>query len=166
MQKSLSTKKVDTAYIPGGATKYIQAPDVCWNKPFKAHCTEQYDRWLEEEGIYSETEAGNLKPPPRRVVIGWVLNAWNELSTEMIRKSFITCGLTNAIDGSDDDKIHCFKPGQPCEKGRQVLAEQLKLLNTVELNPFFMNDEDIDACAPEDILIDADHDSDEDIDVD
>ena len=25
---------------PGGCTKYIQAPVVSWNKPFKAICTE------------------------------------------------------------------------------------------------------------------------------
>ena len=49
--------------IPGGCTKYIQAPDVCWNKPFKANGTEMYDQWLSEEGLNLETSAGNLTPP-------------------------------------------------------------------------------------------------------
>ena len=28
------------------------------------------------------------------------------------------------IDGTDDDKIHCFKPGQPCAAGRTLLQEE------------------------------------------
>ena len=52
---SESTKSVISAYnttmavIPGGRTKYIQAPDVSWNKPFKAHITQLYDDWLAGE---------------------------------------------------------------------------------------------------------------------
>ena len=30
------------------------------------------------------------------------------------------------ISGNDDDQIHCFKPGQPCEAGRSVLADEMK----------------------------------------
>lgn len=164
--KSLTMKKVDTAYIPGGATRYIQAPDVSWNKPFKSHCAEQYDKWLEEEGIHTETEAGNLKAPPRKRVVEWILHAWDQLSKELIKKSFLTCGLTNAIDGSEDTEIHCFKPGQPCEKGRAVLSEQLKLLSTEEINPFIPDDNDIAASTPDNIVLDIDHDSDEDIEID
>ena len=41
--ESLKAKKVDLVIVPGGCTKYIQAPDVTWNKPFKASCTEKYD---------------------------------------------------------------------------------------------------------------------------
>ena len=89
-----------------------------------------------------------------------------ELSKEMIRKSFLACGLTNAVDGSEDDEIHCLKPGQPCEKGCELLREHLKLLNTEEENPFVPDAEDIAACMPEERLVDEDHDSDEDVEVD
>ena len=41
--KSLKARKVDRVIVPGGFTKYIQAPSVSWNKPFKASCTEKYD---------------------------------------------------------------------------------------------------------------------------
>ena len=37
--ESLKSKKIDPVIVPGGCTKYIQAPDICWNKPFKASCT-------------------------------------------------------------------------------------------------------------------------------
>ena len=75
VKKSLNTKKIDIVIIPVGCTKYIQAPDVSWNKTFKAHCTERYDDWLAAEGIDKETEAGNLKAPPRRSIIKWILDA-------------------------------------------------------------------------------------------
>ena len=34
-EKRLEEMNVDSLIIPGGYTKYIQASDVCWNKPFK-----------------------------------------------------------------------------------------------------------------------------------
>ena len=65
---------MDDTLIPGGCTRYIQGPDVSWNKPFKARCTEQYDDWLSEVGMYELTEAaGNLKAPPRRKIVQWKL---------------------------------------------------------------------------------------------
>ena len=62
--QSMRSKKIDVVIVPGGCTRYIQAPDVLWNKPFKAACTEEYDNWMGEVGIHSETAAGNLKAPP------------------------------------------------------------------------------------------------------
>ena len=32
-------------------TKYMQVPDVCWNKSFKAKVTEKYDEWM-SEGVH------------------------------------------------------------------------------------------------------------------
>ena len=49
------------------------------------------------------------KPPPRKVIVEWILSAWNAISCETNRKSFKSCALTTAIDGDEDDQIHCFK---------------------------------------------------------
>ena len=54
VSKDLKKMNVDSVVIPGGCTKYIQAPDVCWNKPFKARMTELYDQWL-SEGVHQFT---------------------------------------------------------------------------------------------------------------
>ena len=40
VKKLLKQLKTDDALLPGGCTKYIQAPDVVWNKPFKSHIME------------------------------------------------------------------------------------------------------------------------------
>ena len=109
VKQLLSSYKVDQALIPGGCTKYLQASNICWNSPFKAAVTEQYDEWL-AEGIHEYTEAGNMKAPPRRLIVQWILTVWKGLSESLIKKSFRCCALTVSNDGSED--------GRPCEMGK------------------------------------------------
>ena len=62
VEASLKVKTFDTVLVPRGCTKYIQTPNIAWNKPFEAISTEKYDEQLEAVGIYQETDAGNPKP--------------------------------------------------------------------------------------------------------
>ena len=71
--------ETNTDLVPGGCTKYLQAFDVCRNKPFKARMTELYDQWL-CEGVHQFTEDGNTKPSSRKRIIAWELDAWSQLS--------------------------------------------------------------------------------------
>ena len=96
--------------VPGGCAEYIQAPDVAWNKPFKAKVTEKYDAWM-ADGAHSFTAAGNMRGPSRPEIVKWVLEAWETLDRELIIRSFRSCALTVAPDGSEDDQIHCLKEG-------------------------------------------------------
>ena len=107
--KDLKTKKIESLIIPGGCTKYLQAPDVSWSKAFKAKAAEEYDEWLSTVGINRVTDAGNLKSPERRAIVQWILKAWDELTPETIVKSFKACALNIPVDGSEDENIHCFK---------------------------------------------------------
>ena len=45
---------------------------------------------------------GNLKQPTRQDVINWVSKAWTSITVESITKSFLSCGISNALDGSED----------------------------------------------------------------
>ena len=164
--QSLSAKKVDAVNVPGGCTKYIQAPDVLWNKPFKSSCTEKYDEWMGKVGIYSETAAGNLKSPPRRTVIQWILESWADISTELIKKYFPCCGLNLPIDGSDDNKIVCFRDEQPCSSGREMLKTQASMLLEPDDDPFKITESDVEDANDERQIIDSDDETDEDIDID
>ena len=74
MRKDLKEMKVDSVIIPGGCTEYIQAPDVCWNKPFIVRMTKFYDQWL-SEGVHQFTKGGNMKPPSRKIITELVLDA-------------------------------------------------------------------------------------------
>ncbi|RMX41294.1 hypothetical protein pdam_00017738, partial [Pocillopora damicornis] len=120
VKQELRTSKIDPLIVPGGCTKYIQAPDVVWNKPFKANVTEKYDEWMAGEA-HSFTAAGNMRAPARREIVKWILAAWDGLDKTMIINSFKSCALTVALDGLEDGHIHCFKENQPCRAGLQRL---------------------------------------------
>ena len=86
-----------------------------------------------------------IKPPHRKVVVEWILSAWNDISCETIRKSFKSCALTTtALDGDEDDHIHRFKPKE---------------------NPFVAIFGDVAEATPTEMLIDDDEEGDEEIDV-
>ncbi len=55
-------------------------------------------------------------------------------STEQIVRSFHSCGVTVAADGSEDHLIHCLKPGNPCSGALDILRDlQQTLHNGVEM---------------------------------
>ena len=43
--------------------------------------------------------------PTRQHIIDWVSQAWEPISRETITKSFLVCGISNAVDGSKDNLI-------------------------------------------------------------
>ena len=119
-KKALTKSKIKTVIVPGGCTKYIQAPDVVLNKPFKGRIEEFYDDWLAKEK-QNYWDAGNMKPVPRRLVVEWVIKFWQDISNETLAKSMKSCDLALAIDGTQDDLISCFKEGKKCAAGKALL---------------------------------------------
>ena len=67
VKKSLATKSL--AIVSSRCKMIVQAPEVWWNKTFKANCTEKYDDCLAAERINNEVEADDLKVPPRKEII-------------------------------------------------------------------------------------------------
>ena len=164
IKQELAQAKIDPVIVPGVCTEYIQAPDVAWNKPFKAKVTKKYDAWM-ADGAHSFTAAGNMRGPPRPEIVNWVLEAWETLDIELIIRSFRSCALTMAPDGSEDDQIHCLKEGQPCHTGQDRLAPiQQALTASCATDPFAdVTLSDVEEAAPESSLIEL---SDNDIEVD
>ena len=80
-----------------------------------------------------------MKAPAHTLLCEWVKQSWAAVSTDMVRKSFVTSAITTSIDGSDDDKIHYFKLDQPCAPGRTLLqekAEKARETPTDDHDPF------------------------------
>ena len=109
VKSDLQRLKFIVAVIPGGLTPVLQPLDKCLNKPFKDNITRQYLSWM-MTGSFEFTPAGKKKVPcwklPRNVVLKWVKQSWAEIPAEMVRKSFKTCGISNALDGTEDDEVY------------------------------------------------------------
>jgi hypothetical protein len=72
------------------------------------------------------TAAGNPKGPPMLEYLNWIADAWDKLPEETITNSFKICGINSASDGSEDDKIHCFKAKGPIPTGEELLKKARK----------------------------------------
>ena len=87
VKEALRQASVDAALVPGGCTKYIQAPDVSWNKPFKNLCQIAFDDWMAETE-HEITPAGRIKAPSRRSCVERILAAWESLPSDIMKKNF------------------------------------------------------------------------------
>ena len=79
----------------------LQPLDVCLNKPFKDRVRQ---KWM-AEGIHELTAGGRQKKPSEELVCRWIVEAWHDIPREMVANSFLKCGITNSLDGSEDDFI-------------------------------------------------------------
>ena len=78
----------------------------------------------------------------------------------MIVESFKSCALNLANDGSEDERIHCFKPKEPCHAGRQQLKSQLSVLDERNRD----NPSDVEDAVDDLNIVDA-SDDENDIDI-
>ena len=165
VQSSLKAKKIDIVITPGGAVRNI------FNFPMFAGINHLRIFALNTMTVGSKQRVFTMKRQlesydhhlsDRFCNGSWM--AWQELSPEVIRDSFKSCGLLTVLDGSEDADIHCFKEGQPCSSGHEMLAEQMKIMHETEDDPFIPDDDDVSEAAPLDLLID-DNESDDHIDI-
>ena len=49
---------------------------------------------------------GKKKAPSKNLVLRWVKQAWEEIPEEMVRRSFKRCGISNALNGTEDDATY------------------------------------------------------------
>ena len=109
-----------------------------------------------------------MKPASRHLVVEWILESSNRLEKNLIIKSFRSCGLNLKTDGSEDHLIHCFKDGQPCANGLDMLKVQQNLLSKEEyLNskPFEITESDTEDANTNNSLIDPSDSEDDLIDI-
>ena len=101
LQKGYNTT---AAVIPGGLTSVLQPLDVSLNRPLKCHIRDQWITWM-ASGAAERTAGGNYKRPALGLVTQWVKTAWDKIDNPMIQKSFLKCGISNALDGTEDDVL-------------------------------------------------------------
>ena len=136
--------KSDMCILPGGTTSHLQPADVSWNQPFKAAYRELYNQWM-VSGQQSLTPAGNMRAPDKLTCLKWVIKAWDSVTTEVVVNSFKACGISVAVDGSEDSAIHCLKQGgvaaEAASEIARLTAEILAGEATPDEDPFADLDE-------------------------
>jgi len=105
VKDDLKQQNIDVAVIPGGLTPVVQPLDKRLNKPFKDNVRRKYLAWMTSRP-FEFTPAGKKKVPSRNLVLRWIKEAWAEIPQEMVIKSFKTCGISNALDGTEDDVVY------------------------------------------------------------
>lgn len=107
VKRLLVNKKTVLVNVPPGCTSRVQPLDVSVNKPFKNLVREQFEKHLDEN--LDKYVDGKLTASERRVLTTkWVANAWQKVSEnkDMIIRSFVKCGITCKLDGSEDDQVN------------------------------------------------------------
>ena len=56
-------------------------------------------------GPFTYTPSGKKRAPSKEMVLRWIDRAWKEIPAELIIKSFKSCGITNALDGTEDEAV-------------------------------------------------------------
>ena len=111
---------LENIILPGGTTGVIQTADVCWNSPVKSTLKDLWAVWM-REGEKSYTKAGKLRSPTKTQLVDMIVQAWNQVTEEQIKHSFVVCGQG---DNLDPDKVLCMREGKSCREG----LDKLKLL--------------------------------------
>ena len=52
------------------------------------------------------TKGRNFQKPDITLVATWVKTAWHDVPGEMIAWAFLKCGISNAMDGTQDDAFY------------------------------------------------------------
>ena len=88
-------------------------------------------------------------------------NSWDSIPSDTVKNSFKSYAMTTALDGSKDSAIHSFKEGQPCGRGKDVLAERMEKLDLpmeADSDPCdpFASDDDEEEMENNEVCIEAD----------
>ncbi|CAI7853408.1 unnamed protein product [Closterium sp. NIES-54] len=62
--------------------------------------------------------SGNIKKPPVELTLKWISAAWKSVPKELIQRAFLTCGISNTLDGSQDNL--CLQHRRDELKGKEV----------------------------------------------
>lgn len=101
--KNIMAKNYDTkvVIIPGGMTPILQPADISWNRTVKSKILNLWINWITVQIETMPLE--DIKRPSYTQVAEWSLQAWNEVSKEIIIDSFAYCNLSKT---RDDSRLH------------------------------------------------------------
>ena len=102
VKRELSEGKTDLVIIPGGLTSILQLLDVSISKPFKDNIRQVYGDWV-TNGNKEKTPSRKVRHPSLELKCSWMIQSWTLITRDIISKSFKKTGISNALDGSEND---------------------------------------------------------------
>ena len=105
ISKFLYEKGINYVLIPKGLTSILQPLDVSINRPFKDWMKRTY------ESAIAVFKTGKVPKIKREIILKWIVDNWfddSKIKTEKIINSFLVCGISNKMDGSEDEKFEGF----------------------------------------------------------
>src|SRR2546429_8958083 len=60
------------------------------------------------DAIKDYTPSGKIKRPSYSLIANWVKESWDSMDINMIRNSFKCCGISNDMNGSENNLIFVF----------------------------------------------------------
>ncbi|CAI7808917.1 unnamed protein product [Closterium sp. NIES-54] len=84
---------------------------------------------------YEKERVTVMLAPPAETVLKWIDESWQEVPEELIRKSFVTCGISTKLDGSEDHLVLAHLR----DKGEVEVLEDVNEMveDDVIPNPYF-----------------------------
>lgn len=70
-------------------------------------------------GTHTYTKSGLRRKPDLPTICQWILDAWRELPSKIIVKAFKKCGISNAMDGTEDDCLWEEKDSEDDSDGEE-----------------------------------------------
>ena len=104
LTEQLKKGNSECAVIPGGLTSIVQPLDVCVNKPFKDNFRKFYNKWM-TSGNHSYTPAEKMRRPSLQLIVEWIEKSWDAIKVDTVTHSFKKCGISNSLDGDEDDEL-------------------------------------------------------------
>ena len=99
---TLHRLNTDLAMIPRGMTSLLQPLDVGVDEPFKDRLRQKWSA-LMLEGVKSYTKTGRMRKVDLPTICSWIVEVWNELPNDIIKRAFLKCCISNSMDGTEDD---------------------------------------------------------------
>ena len=107
MKELLKKHKTFLVSVPPGCTSRVQVVDVLINKPFKDEVRSLFEDHLDKN--LDQYVDGKINASQWRVLmVKWVGEVWSKVGKMKVSiiPSFKKCGLSVALDGSENDEVN------------------------------------------------------------
>lgn len=93
--------------VPENCTRWLQPLDTHINKAFKVFIRKEWCKYMTENinSLQGNRAIVDTTAEVRKCYSSWVNSAWNQVSSELVKKSFIQNGISTILNPSQKDQV-------------------------------------------------------------